>query len=171
MFLVFGSSCNIFIKKYENIPPDFRNETILRQLSDADFNYSFADSTGKKRTLKEFKGKVIFINHWATWCGPCIKEIPKLKKLTESVKSDTVVFLFITNERREIAERFFKIRPEYRITYFINEDKEIPVVFKNSSWPTTYIINKSGSLVFKHAITADWSHKSVFSYLQKLQNE
>lgn len=169
-FLFFETSC-VSIIKYEKRPPNLKKSKYSVKLSVSDLSYSFKSISGEMVRLNSFKGKIIFINHWATWCSPCVKEMPSLNKLYEAAKDQPIIFLFISNESKEQVEHFVQKHSLSSLPFYTAVKAEKPTLFDNTSWPTTYIIDKNSNLVIKHTSTANWSHQSVTRYLKKLMYE
>lgn len=114
----------------------------------------------KKKVVNfdSFKGKVVVVNYWATWCPPCIAEMPSFEKLYTDYKKD-VVFLFIANDDQYKVEQFIK-KNKYKIpVYFMTSEN--PEELESSSLPTTYIINKSGEIVVEKVGAADWNSGTI----------
>lgn len=122
----------------------------------ADYSFTFYDLDGNKVKLSQFKGKVIFLNFWATWCGPCIKELPNIKNLWEDYK-DEVVFLLISNEKPDRIKRFEKDKNTGLPFYYYNSG-DIPDVYKHSLIPTTFILSKNGKIVKKTSGSEPWDN-------------
>jgi thiol-disulfide isomerase/thioredoxin len=113
-----------------------------------------------------FKDKVIFINLWATWCAPCIIELPTLIKLSEKLKNENVAMLFISPEgQEEILEFVEKEKHPKKLFFSASNTGEI---FKNDGFPHTYIFDKKGRLVFNDMGASKWDDKSVVNYLKEL---
>lgn len=108
---------------------------------------------GREIDLSEFKGKVVFINYWATWCGPCIKEMPSIELAQNSLKDKEVVFLLASNEDIDEIEEF-KDRKSYNFHYvrLLNMEE-----LKMQALPTTHIYDKDGSLMFSETGARDWN--------------
>lgn len=132
---------------------------------------SFKDESGKIYNLDELKGKVLFINFWATWCPPCKAEMPSIQVLYDKFKgNDKVEFLLVEIENDiEGANKFLK-----------QENLTLPIVYPNSSipesWlsgaiPTTVILNKNGELAGREQGMRDYSAKAVEDFIQKLINQ
>lgn len=104
---------------------------------------------GDKFDYNDHKGKIIVLNFWATWCGPCRMEIPELNSLVDEFKdNDKVVFLAITDEDKETVKDF--IKEEY-FKYILGvEGREIRRNFGVYAFPTHFIIDQKGKIVFKH---------------------
>ncbi len=118
--------------------------------------------------LQTLDGKVVFINHWATWCPPCRAEMPSLARLYEDYK-DQVSFIFITNESlTEVAPYFKKHAFEFP-TY--NPQSSIPKEINSSSLPATFILDKKGQVVLQEFGAADWNSNSVRTLLNGLLAE
>ena len=101
--------------------------------------------------LSEFKGKVIVLNFWATWCGPCKQEMPELNKLAESYKdSSDVVFIAITNENPVVVASFLEDNKFGYPVYFEMKGMEASRVFNIDSVPTHLVIDRHGYLQFQH---------------------
>jgi thiol-disulfide isomerase/thioredoxin len=133
-------------------------ETKIENLGNADFNFSITplDSTQKAIVFEELKGKVIFLNFWATWCPPCIAEMPSIQALYERIDKEKVVFVMIaTNDEEEKVRKFIK-RKEFTFPVYILKDHYLPTVFHSKAIPTTFIIDKAGTIVFKHEGTANY---------------
>jgi thiol-disulfide isomerase/thioredoxin len=120
----------------------------------------FVDAAGKSHTLAEFKGKAVVVNLWATWCGPCVQEMPTLAKLAQDTAGQPVVILPISLDREEDranAEAFIAKRPPLP---FYNEPKfAIAYAFKPlvQGLPTTVLIDAAGNVRARVPGGADWS--------------
>ncbi len=109
---------------------------------------------GIVHTLEDYKGKVIFLNFWATWCPPCREEMPDIEKIYKEYGSNKkdVVILGVSNESKEKVENFLK-EEGYTFPTIIDKKNEIGEKYYVYAYPTTYIINKKGEL-YGHAIGA-----------------
>jgi len=115
-------------------------------ISAPDFTVKLLD--GGKITLSKLKGNVVELNFWATWCGPCIKEMPEMNRLVKRMNGEPVIFLAITSENSSIVNKFLRKQPfDYKIC--INGD--IPGRLYNvTAIPTHIIIDKDGNIAYKH---------------------
>lgn len=115
--------------------------------------------------LKSSKGKVIVINTWATWCPPCVAEMPSLQRLYDSY-GDQVDFYFITGEERKVVDAFTE-KKGYTFPVYLQRFSA-PIQLKERSIPTTYLIAKDGKIVIKKTGAADWSSESTRAIVQEL---
>ncbi|WP_340156124.1 TlpA disulfide reductase family protein [uncultured Winogradskyella sp.] len=115
--------------------------------------------------LEELKGQVVLINFWATWCPPCIAEMPSLQTLYNDY-NEKVVFLFVTHDDFEAVEKF-KIQREFNFEVF-NPITEIPSELKTSSIPRTFVINKNGKIVIDESGAVNWNSDKVRKQLNNL---
>lgn len=122
-------------------------------------DFTLIDQYGNEHTLSDYKGKVVFLNFWATWCPPCRKEMPDIQSLYNEYNQnqDDVVFLGVANPRNENNINTREVDKD-GIIRFLEENKlDFPVVFDESgeifslygisSLPTTFLINKDGNIV------------------------
>jgi cytochrome c-type biogenesis protein len=123
------------------------------------FDFTLMDQNGNEHTLSDYKGKVVFINFWATWCPPCKKELPDIEELYKEydLNQDEVVFLGITNpasaaypnntdsEKDEIIA--FIEENEYTFPTLFDETGEVLKNYNISAFPTTFMIDKEGNVV------------------------
>lgn len=115
--------------------------------------------------FNSFKGKVVFINFWATWCPPCVAEIPSIQNLYNDYK-DKIVFLFISNEKWEVINAFYSENNYDLPTY--NSVNNLPKMFQVNSIPTSFVINKKGEVVVNKNGAADWNSSKFRSLLNEL---
>ena len=113
-------------------------------------DFTLKDIEGKEVSLKDFKGKTIYLDFWATWCSPCIAEIPDAKKLEEEFKTRDVVFLYISIDQNE--ETWRKIIGEkqmggVQLISIEGFSSEIAQKYKLKAVPTYILINKTGIMV------------------------
>ncbi len=114
----------------------------LFSCKDADIDkIELTELNGDKITMDDYRGKTVFVNFWATWCGPCIKEMPSIDEAHTALNDQDVVFLVASNEEVEVIEAFRKNR-SFKLHYVrvLNpEQLKIPAL------PTTYIFTKTES--------------------------
>lgn len=128
-------------------------------------NWQLVSDTNSTLDFKATKGKVVFLNFWATWCPPCIAEMPSIQDLYDDY-NDKVVFLLVTNENLEKVEQF-KTKKEYTFEVF-RPLNEVPNELKTHSIPRTFIINKKGEIVVNKSGAVDWNSEKVRSQLDEL---
>lgn len=136
--------------------------------SKVDINWNLITAHGTEINLEEkFKDQVVFINFWATWCPPCIAEMPTIEKLYQTYR-DKIGFAMISNEDIGMIEDF-RNRNKYTFPVYQIEMK-IPKVFNLSIIPATFIISPDRKIALKHVGGADWSHADVMKFLDELIN-
>jgi len=158
---------SVYVNKLIALTPFATPSTIdaEEQVSLKNYEWKLVDENGNNYDFKKEKGKVVFVNFWATWCPPCVAEMPDLQKLYDDY-SDKVTFLFIANDEVDRVNAFLK-KNEY--TFAIHyEYGKTPIVLEHSSIPTTYLINRSGKIVMKKAMVADWNSEKMRAILNEL---
>lgn len=111
---------------------------------------------GETLALDQYKGKTIFINFWATWCRPCITEMPSIEKAQQKLKGENLVVLMVSNEPRGQIKSFIDTH-NYHFKY---AQLDMPLEQLNiQGLPTTFIINPQGQLVFSEMGARDWSNE------------
>ena len=111
-------------------------------------NFALTDTTGKKHNLSQYKGKWVIINYWATWCPPCLEEVPDLVALYDSRKNKDVLILgvvFDYKSAKEVAEYVDDMLMSYPIV--LGDDEVASQIGQAEVLPTTFIYNPRGELV------------------------
>lgn len=129
---------------------------------------SFRDPEGKVVQLSDLKGKVVFINFWATWCPPCIAEMPSIEALYKKFEDNQdIVFLIVEIEANaEKAQQFMSSKNLSLPIYF--PESEISEAYLSGSIPTTVIIDKTGAIASRNEGMADYSSQEVSDYISEL---
>ncbi len=133
----------------------------------ADFNFKLIDREGNTISLEEFKGKVIFINMWATWCPPCIAEMPSIDKLHEEMGDEVAFVMLSLDDDFEKAKDFDK-RNGYDLPIYAS-GSNLPAMYQSSAIPTTYVIDAKGNLALTHKGMADYSDPEFKKFLNSLK--
>jgi thiol-disulfide isomerase/thioredoxin len=137
--------------------------------SKVDINWNLKTANGAEINIEEeFKDQVVFVNFWATWCPPCIAEMPTIEKLYQKYK-DRIGFAMISNEDIGMIEDF-RNRNKYTFPVYQIE-MDIPEIFNLNVIPATFIISPDRNIVLKHVGGADWSHKDVTNFLDELLDD
>lgn len=116
-------------------------------------SFKISDLNGEAIDLSGFKGKRVFLNIWATWCGPCIQEMPSILALQEQLKGK-VEFLLASDEAHEIISRF-TARPAAKGLTLVRLDN--PEDFGINAIPVTFIFDEQGKLIHSEMGARDWS--------------
>jgi thiol-disulfide isomerase/thioredoxin len=131
---------------------------------------AFTDAAGKVHTLAEFKGKAVVVNLWATWCGPCVQEMPTLAKLADETQGQPVVIVPISLDRAEDranAELFIGKRPP--LPFYNDPTFGIAYAAKTEGLPTTLLVDASGMVRARVAGGADWSGPDALHVVEALE--
>ncbi len=132
------------------------------------YDWKLMDVSSSELSFEQFKGKVIVVNFWATWCPPCIAEMPAFEKLYQDYKND-VIFLFVANDDPKKVKKFIADKNYSHPVYY--QLTEAPKELQSNSLPTTYIINKQGEIVVDKTGAADWNSGKVRDLLDSLIKE
>jgi peroxiredoxin len=128
----------------------------------ADFTLRALD--GQLHKLSDYRGKVVFLNFWATWCPPCRAEIPSMERLNEVLGSKDFVMLAVNaDDNVKDLEAFVKENP-HNFTIFSDADAKIQQLYHVEKFPETFIIDRQGRIV-EHIVGArDWSSTEALKF-------
>ncbi len=134
----------------------------------ANFSWQLREVNGTGVNLSESENRVILINLWATWCPPCIAEMPSLQALFDDY-GDKVDFYFVSNEKTETLHRFLE-RHSYNLPVY-QPLEDAPGLLNSRALPTTYVISKKGEIVVNKTGVANWNSAKTRELLDKLLAE
>ena len=150
------------------LPTPEIDTTDNNQYPKADFNLKVSDLEGNVVEMHNYRGKVIFLNFWATWCMPCVAELPSIEKLYQQFKDEDIEFLLISREDPEKVKSY-KQRKNYTLPFLIeNETSQINKMYDSPGIPATFIINKKGDIIKASAGAEDWDDKEFIETLKQL---
>ncbi|MBC7653125.1 MAG: TlpA family protein disulfide reductase [Oligoflexus sp.] len=136
-----------------------------------DNSVAFKGQDGETISLNDLKSKVVFINFWATWCPPCIAEMPAINKMKQHFKDDNNVVILMVDADNNLKKSVqFMKRKKYDLSVFLPATS-IPENMFQSSLPTTLVIDKKGQIVFKHEGAADYKNQKFIDFMDKLRKE
>ena len=132
----------------------------------------FTNGAGEKITLAGFKGRVVLVNFWATWCAPCVKEMPSLDKLQAKLGGDDFQVVAVNEDRggAKIAGPFLKKLGTPNLAIFVDDKMQLMRALKVRGMPTSFLLNREGGVVGKLAGIAEWDTPeavSLISYYTK----
>ncbi|SIO08884.1 Thiol-disulfide isomerase or thioredoxin [Singulisphaera sp. GP187] len=132
----------------------------------AAYGWSLHDLAGGSVPLEKYQGKTIFLNVWATWCPPCVAELPAIANLAGNPRLKDVAFLCVsTDESPEVVRSFLKGK-NWPMTILMASD--IPPAFATEGIPATFVIAPDGRVVVSEVGSAQWDDPSVVDFLEKL---
>lgn len=125
--------------------------------------FMFADGDLKAATLADFRGKVVLLNLWATWCGPCREEMPTLDRLQAKLGGPDfeVVTLSIDQEGVAIVKDFYEELGLKALRIFVDESMTAPVALNALGVPTTLLISREGQEIGRYTGPAEWDSPEV----------
>jgi thiol-disulfide isomerase/thioredoxin len=156
----------VFVQRLISFSP---SETIVNERKTLeDYNWNLQQMNSEEINFSHSKGKVAIVNFWATWCPPCVAEMPSFQKLYNDYGTK-VDFYFITSEKVEKVEKFM-VKNGYNLPIYF-ETSPTPKLMESNILPTTYVISKSGKIVIDEEGTADWYSTKMRDLIEKLLSE
>ena len=144
-------------------------EKTLNNTAPEALSFSYRDAAGNNFTSENLKGKVIFINFWATWCPPCRAEMPSLETMYQQFKDDTdYAFIFI-NEDEDISKAKEYLSAHALTIPLLQSTSTFPSSLYSGTLPTTILINKEGVVVMNHTGVGNYSSKNFMEELKGLK--
>jgi DsbE subfamily thiol:disulfide oxidoreductase len=140
-------------------PVDYTVIPKLQALKDRDPapDFTLLNPDGKKVSLKDFRGKVVFLNFWATWCEGCREEMPSMERLYKDFKGKGLEIVAVNvKEQRPAALAFYK---KLQLTYpvLLDPEGEVGLLYGAFGLPVTYLIDRKGTLLARLWGPADWN--------------
>lgn len=134
-------------------------------LSDRTYNMTFRTPEDDQIRLRDFKGKVLFVNVWASWCPPCIAEMPTIETLYKSVgNNEGIKFLLISMDEQPEKAIDFMEGKEFSMPYYF-PISGVPPVFQSRVIPSTYVVSQKGQIIYKQEGIADYSSNEFRQWL------
>ena len=148
---------------------DARSRGPSKTAPNFDYNFTIKDLDGKRLSFEQFKGKVIFLNLWATWCGPCRAEMPAIQELYSDVGKDSIVFVMLSIDKdsdKEKIVRYIKNNaytfPVYQPSGHLTKQLWVPTI------PTTLVVSKDGKIVAKEVGTTNFNTPKFKRFIDEL---
>lgn len=126
------------------------------------------DMNGKNTSLSDFKGKIVFLNFWTTWCPTCRIEMPSMEKLHQKLKNKD--FAMVTINLQESASQVKAFFEEFKLTFtaLLDSTGEVSASFGIRAIPTTYILDKTGRIIGLVSGPREWDSKAAIALFENL---
>lgn len=151
-------------------PP--RSVQILNEIEDSGIKDFILPEFQSERDFQliEFKGKVILVNFWATWCVPCVKEIPSMMRLVEKMKGKLVILAISQDKREDDLKAFLKSFKPYPEGFYVLWDRERKVAeaYGTEVLPESFIISPQLKLVRKVVGVETWDHAEALEFFNDI---
>jgi peroxiredoxin len=130
--------------------------------------FTIKTENGQQIGRSEFPGKLLMVNFWATWCPPCVEEMPSLNQFAQTMGPQGVTVLGISVDRNEKAYREFLQRNSLQFLVARDPEENISSSYGTFKWPETYVINREGKVVQKFIGPRDWNDPQVVNSIRAL---
>ncbi len=154
-----------FFIRLTSLPPSSLDVEEQIKIDNQSKTWNLLDMDGNPVSFESLNNKPIFLNFWATWCPPCIAELPGIDELHDKYSSD-VNFVLVSNESRAKVRAFAKKNQFEELPFYQNNS--VPNIFASQSIPTTFIISKDGVIVLSKEGVAKWNSGKVENIIEKL---
>ncbi|MDN3724901.1 TlpA disulfide reductase family protein [Aequorivita sp. SDUM287046] len=156
----------VFVQRLISFSPTETAENDRKSLQD--YEWSLHQLNSEQINFSRSQGNVAIVNFWATWCPPCVAEMPSFQKLYDKY-GQKVDFYFITSEKSDKISAFMS-KNGYSMPIYL-QIEEAPQQLQSEALPTTFVISKKGKIVINEEGAADWNSKKIQSLLDELLEE
>ncbi len=168
LFLLIAGIGTIFLLQTKDDTMNLTGQAILGKGAEAP-DFSLPDLNGKMVRLADKKGKVIFLNIWATWCPPCVEEMPSMEKLHQQLKGEDFEILAVSLDKNG-AEAVLPFMKKHKLSFtaLIDSEETLKYKYQTTGVPETFIIDQNGIIIEKVIGPRDWAAPEVIGYFRKL---
>ena len=133
--------------------------------------FSLLDIDDNTHSLAAYKGKVVIVNFWATWCPPCRFELPAMEKAYQKLKTKDVVMLGINVG--EDADVIFSFTADYPVTFplLMDTDSKVIQAYPVIGLPTTFVIDPDGKIIYRAVGTREWDEQALIQKVLALKKK
>jgi thiol-disulfide isomerase/thioredoxin len=149
--------------------PHFPSGPDLTVLGNTDAGWTLQALDGQEVSFGSLQGRAVFLNIWATWCPPCIAEVPSIQDLHDALKDEGVAVVLITPDPLDEVRPFVE-KKAWHVPVYVAR-RGVPPVFRTETIPATFILNRRGEVVYRHTGRADWNTEECRAFLRRLQRE
>jgi len=140
-------------------------------VSDPVPDFRLVNAAGKSFRIASLRGKVVFINFWASWCPPCRAEFPSIEKLYQTFRDHPDVVILTINEDQHAAAASAYMDKENFTVPFYKAVAHVPAEIYSGVLPTTVVLDKDGALRYRHEGFANYASESFMNQIRKLAQE
>lgn len=132
--------------------------------------FELPDETGKLRSLDSLHGKVVLLNFWATWCPPCVEEMPSMEQLARRLAGKDFALVAVSvDDSWELIRDFFARRPTKSALMVLRDaSRQIPHRYGTEKFPESYLIDRDGNIRYQFIDKRDWSSESAVQCIESL---
>jgi thiol-disulfide isomerase/thioredoxin len=126
------------------------------------------DVFGNTVSLSDFRGKIVFLNFWATWCPPCVIEMPSMQKLHRRFKDKNFIMVAINSQETDAQVKSFFNKYKLSFTALLDSSAEVGAWFDVNAFPTTFVLDKKGRIIGRALGPREWDSQAsvaLFDYL------
>ncbi len=134
-------------------------------------DFSGKNLEGKDVKLSDARGKLVIVSFWATWCGPCVEEIPSLIDLVQKMNGEVVLYAVSQDSSRDEVETFLKAFPGIKnknIHVILDLDRTIGRLYNADRLPESYLANKEQKLERKIVGSIDWATPDAIAFMKRI---
>ncbi|MFC1496372.1 TlpA family protein disulfide reductase [Candidatus Margulisiibacteriota bacterium] len=165
MLIIYSSQQNQqVINKDQAISPKSQTQQSQKVAPDI----TVEDFNGKKVKLSDFRGKVVMLNFWATWCPPCRKEMPSMELLYDGMKDEDFVMMAVSMGEEKAKVKKFIDDNDYTFPVYLDKNRKASAKYSVTGIPTTLLIDKNGKIAYKKVGGEDWNSKENVDRIERL---
>jgi thiol-disulfide isomerase/thioredoxin len=165
--LVFVSGWCLYLYYFGPRPP--RSIPVLEGTAlskPADYTWTLHDLDGRTVPLEEYRGKTVFLNVWATWCPPCVAELPSIARLARTPRLNHVAFVCVSIDQQPQTVRRYIQGKDWPMT--VLHATGTPGAFSTDGIPATFLIAPDGRIAASYLGGADWDDPTVVAFIERL---
>ena len=145
--------------------PEFPEIDTVEESGRTDYDWALRTADGETVPFSDFRGKTVFLNVWATWCPPCVMEMPSIERLRASTDPSKVAFVLVSKESDEVVRAFVESE-KHDLPLYVTDD--LPELFASDTIPMTFVVDPEGAVVFRHSGAMKWDTPATVNFLHGL---